>query len=214
MNLIKSFIFLFPIIFLSLCSYADGGSMSGGGGGNGVICFHTNEETKSSFNANGNLNSLDRSNFKSIETLDIWEYRLTTPLFHPINGESPQNFLRRILQDKWKPIFPVLVTNLLLQFPMIEESELRSHPSDISHEIADYDSIEKDLPINCRLVGIATRISQSKLGYKPKVEIRWNLELYDSLGNNPSTNNSTRVINQAAILLHELLYIMCNVATH
>lgn len=205
-----SFIFFFILVFVSFSSQnAFSQSMTGGGGGNAVACFKNAEIAFQAISKDGELKQQAYNTILTFEMLDYWESSFGTLFFQPNSDETPQQFLVKILNEKWRPYLPELVNKILETLKIFESAPTDFEEKQTVKTIYDTGKIERPLPPWCKVVGVINRYTDSNPGFYPRLNIKWSRKLYNRLAlSDENTSFAKGVLNQAILLLHETLYIL------
>lgn len=205
-------IFLVILFSWSNVSLAEGGgSMTGGGGGNGVACFVNATVARQAVDSKMLLKPEFIDKIETLEVLDYWELSGEQKAFMPMNGETPQEMVRRILVQKWQTHLPQLTDKILDVFDLIANENFSSSTTKDRHvpAILDFGSVDREILENCRLIGIINRFAYSKPGLVPDLAFHKNALLFNKLiTHNHLHNRDVGVLNQAMLLLHEMIYAL------
>lgn len=192
---------------LEILQMAQGGT-NGAGGGGGVACLKDP------------MKPISTENIQSLYAVDYWEWeiikspKIGSEFIQPTETDNLEKYLQRIIDLNGalnKTKFKLLLENAI--------KDVLGHLKKRSYRLTDNESytndrgnlIDNDKEITekegCRFVQLAWR--EPMLDGK-EYKISFNFELFNNLGvSQPEVyRNSTRLINQASLILHEALYLI------
>lgn len=215
------FLLFFLKLDLVLANDKNEGTMTGGGGGNAVACFDDEAMAQSAVTLEGSFKLDYLSKIKSLKTLDYWEANASGSFFNPLPSESPNEFLKRIITEKWKKISPTFSFKLLEALQLFENAKhvylYNTTLSEQTKRTQDVGFTKTEIPKSCRLVGVINRIRKSNHLKYPELIFHYNGFLYDKLGFDRIANlkdkntldiETEKKLNLAFLHLHEAVYIL------
>lgn len=213
--------------FESFRQGTDPGPFIGGGGGEVMVCFGSEEERAGSFAEDGSLLPHARSQILQVYSYDVFENYLSNhlPAF-PKDQESPIDFLFRHLEDIFK-IAPYFALKLGQSLDIILNKKMDLSSWDDVGTIPDLGDFGKRMILGndyrferinlfCRPFQIIHRIeTYEQADSIPSVKIKYDAELFDRLNwmnelhiEGLGHRKNAGTYHQAVLILHEALYLM------
>lgn len=193
------------------------------GGGSGVACFQDIRDAVRARSQKGPLPQNLRQKIYSLQTTDLWEgeqENVPTPV--KSNEVNSDIYLHRILDKYYGTLSPQLMRRV--------GSALKA--MDFASAIPSIDGLERvfdlgkmngldffcndqrmdcprELKSNCAFVQLAVRKSETNDDGSFTHKVQIDLDLFQKLGMQDGVvNNQSRIQNQAALRLHEVLYLI------
>ena len=196
----------------------DGGTWTGGGG-SGIACFEKWEAYKDSreFILPEAYDQMTMLTMLDIENKSI-------PIVPAKAGETSMDYIRRLMTEAYAPVLPLFAAKILRTSELIY-SQLQNQVADYQKEpnysaqptLRDFGApmIQEEIafPGRCIIVQLATRYAKVELyevqGFFIDFDVRLVLKFKEL-----ATNPEETAAQEAALILHEALYLMGSVIEH
>ena len=178
-----------------------------GGGGEGGICFKSKAEKEAAFDAEGKLRKESIPSKTTLQTFDIAENNFGSLPLLPRAGDDVKSYLDYVVTENIaaaSPYFALRVRQALALILNADGSlawEDRGPLAKLNDGGPRRKSVNAD---TCAIVQLVARYQKVANGGLPQVFVDYDKDLYDHLGDE---HPSVKIIHQAALILHEALYL-------
>lgn len=176
-----------------------------GGGGEGVICFKSTWAKTMAFDSKGRLRKQVHSQIGSVYAYDLIEFRNDLAIVPSEPGETPVQYLHRVIARNVEPSSPYFARRIREAIAMIVAPDGSLLWEDQGSLMKLADAGERRIRIvspECVITQVVIRYSKNVEGPFPQFFIDYNKYLFDLMA-----QNGEPVIHQAALILHEALYL-------
>ena len=184
----------------------EGGTWTGGGG-EGIICFQTEKDKEQAFDSQGRIKIQSRAKITRLESFDLVENQSEFLAFSAQPGITYDVFLDFIIENNIEPYSPYFATRLRQAISMIVNADGSLKWNDQGSLIRLNDAGKKRVvrfvDPTCAYVQLAIRYSKKTKGPMPAVFVDYDKGLFELMGKPKEWG----AVNQAALILHESLYL-------